>query len=145
MEEIRLRYWLSKTREYLTVDHPDVKALLGRESPEALAERLISGTRMADPAFRAQAATMTTEELAAADPLLAFVLANDATPPRPSADAGPPRSSPRPPARPSGSPRPGSPSTAPTSIPTPPSRCACPTARSRAGPIAASPCRPSPI
>ena len=22
MEEIRLRYWLSKTREYLTVDHP---------------------------------------------------------------------------------------------------------------------------
>ena len=78
MEEIRLRYWLSKTREYLTVDHPDVKAMLGRESPEALAERLISGTRMADPAFRAQAATMTTEELAAADPLLAFVIANDA-------------------------------------------------------------------
>ncbi len=78
MEEIRLRYWLSKTREYLTVDHPDVKAMLGRESPEGLAERLISGTRMADAAFRAQAATMTTEELAAADPLLAFIIANDA-------------------------------------------------------------------
>jgi V8-like Glu-specific endopeptidase len=77
MEEIRLRYWLSKTREYLTVDHPDVKALLGRESPEALADRLISGTRMADAAFRAQAAAMTTEEMAAADPLLAFVIAND--------------------------------------------------------------------
>ena len=77
MEEIRLRYWLSKTREYLTVDHPDVKALLGRESPEALADRLISGTRMADAAFRAEAAAMTTEEMAAADPLLAFVIAND--------------------------------------------------------------------
>jgi V8-like Glu-specific endopeptidase len=77
MEEIRLRYWLSKTREYLTVDNPQVKALLGRESPEALADRLISGTKLADPAFRAQALTMTTEQLIAADPLLAFVAAND--------------------------------------------------------------------
>lgn len=79
MEEIYLRYWLSKTREYLTVDHPAVKAMLGKESPEALADRLISGTKLADPAFRAQALTMTPEQLAAADPLLAFVLANDAT------------------------------------------------------------------
>jgi hypothetical protein len=78
MEEIRLRYWLSKTREYLTVDNPEVKAMLGRESPEALADRLISGTRMADAAFRAQAAAMTTEQMAAADPLLAFIIANDA-------------------------------------------------------------------
>lgn len=77
MEEIRLRYWLSKTREYLTVDNPQVKALLGRESPEALADRLISGTKLADPAFRAQALTMTTEQLIAADPLFAFVAAND--------------------------------------------------------------------
>ncbi|RZJ42537.1 MAG: S46 family peptidase [Brevundimonas sp.] len=77
MEEIRMRYWLSKTREYLTVDNPQVKAMLGRESPEALADRLISGTRLADPAFRAQALTLTTEQLAEADPLLAFVLAND--------------------------------------------------------------------
>ncbi|RZJ32548.1 MAG: S46 family peptidase [Brevundimonas sp.] len=77
MEEIRLRYWLSKTREYLTVDNPQVKAMLGRESPEALADRLISGTKLADPAFRAQALTLTTEQLAAADPLLAFVIAND--------------------------------------------------------------------
>ncbi|MDQ3126047.1 MAG: S46 family peptidase, partial [Pseudomonadota bacterium] len=78
MEEIRLRYWLSKTREYLTVDHPDVKTMLGRESPEALADRLISSTRMADAAFRAEAAAMTTEQMAAADPLLAFIIANDA-------------------------------------------------------------------
>ena len=78
MEAIRMRYWLSKTREYLTVDNPQVKALLGRESPEALAERLISGTHLADPAFRRQAVGMTVEQLAAADPLLAFVAANDA-------------------------------------------------------------------
>ena len=79
MEEIRMRYWLSKTREYLTVDYPAVKTLLGRESPEALADRLISGTRLGDAAFRAEAAGMTTEQLIAADPLLAFVAANDAT------------------------------------------------------------------
>ncbi|GAA0648769.1 S46 family peptidase [Brevundimonas lenta] len=77
MEEIRMRYWLSKTREYLTVDNPEVKAMLGRESPEALADRLITGTKLADPAFRAQALTMTTAQLAEADPLLAFVIAND--------------------------------------------------------------------
>ena len=79
IEEIYLRFWLSKTREYLTVDHPSVKAMLGKESPEALADRLISGTKLADPAFRAQALAMTPEQLAAADPLLAFVLANDDT------------------------------------------------------------------
>jgi hypothetical protein len=73
-----MRYWLSKTREYLTVDNPQVKALLGRESPEALADRLISGTRMTDRAFRSEAAGMTLEQLTAADPLLAFIAANDA-------------------------------------------------------------------
>lgn len=77
MEEIRMRYWLSKTREYLTVDNPQVKAMLGRESPEALAERLITGTKMGDAAFRREAAGMTLEQLTAADPLLAFVAAND--------------------------------------------------------------------
>ena len=77
MEEIRLRYWLSKTREYLTVDHPDVKTLLGRESPEALAERLADGTQMEDAAFRASLASMTLDQAIAADPLIAFVAAND--------------------------------------------------------------------
>jgi len=78
IDAIQMRYWLSKTREYLTVDNPQVKAMLGRESPEALAARLIAGTRMADPAFRVQAMSMTPEQLAAADPLAAFALSNDA-------------------------------------------------------------------
>ncbi|MDZ4364662.1 S46 family peptidase [Brevundimonas sp.] len=77
LEEVYLGFWLSKTREYLTVDNPQVKAMLGNESPEALADRLVSTTRLGDPAFRAQVATMTPEEMAAADPLLAFILAND--------------------------------------------------------------------
>ncbi|WP_339915723.1 S46 family peptidase [uncultured Brevundimonas sp.] len=77
LEEIYLSFWLSKTREYLTVDNDQVKALLGRESPEALAERLVSGTRVGDPAFRQWALARTPAQLAEADPLLAFVLAND--------------------------------------------------------------------
>ncbi|WP_122465909.1 S46 family peptidase [Brevundimonas lutea] len=78
LEELYLAFWLSKTREWLTVDNPQVKAMLGAESPEALAERLATGTRLADPVFRAQALDMTPEQLqASGDPLLQFVLAND--------------------------------------------------------------------
>ena len=78
LEKIYLDFWLAKTREYLTVDNADVKALLGKESPEQIAERLVDGTKLGDPAFRAQALAMTPEQLAASgDPMIAFVLAND--------------------------------------------------------------------
>lgn len=52
LEELYLRFWLSKTREALGTDAGEVQALLGRESPEALAAALVSGTRLADPAVR---------------------------------------------------------------------------------------------
>jgi hypothetical protein len=78
LEEIYLAFWLSKTREYLTVDNADVQRLLGRESPEALAERLVQGTGLADPARRAELLAMTPEQLAASgDPLIELVLRND--------------------------------------------------------------------
>jgi len=52
LEQLRLEWWLSKTREWLTVDDPRVRGLLGRESPEGLSERLVEGTSLADPAVR---------------------------------------------------------------------------------------------
>ncbi|MFN3669342.1 MAG: S46 family peptidase [Brevundimonas sp.] len=52
LEQLRMEWWLSKTREWLTVDDPRVRALLGRESPEQLSARLIEGTTLADPAVR---------------------------------------------------------------------------------------------
>lgn len=52
LEETRLEWNLSKAREYLGADDPDTRLLLGRESPEALAARLVSGTKLADPAVR---------------------------------------------------------------------------------------------
>ena len=77
VEEIQLSFWLSKTREYLTVDNANVKAMLGRENPEGIAAKLVE-TKLIDPAFRAQALAMTPEQLAASgDPMIAFVLAND--------------------------------------------------------------------
>jgi hypothetical protein len=78
LEEVYLTFWLSKTREYLTVDNADVQRLLGRESPEALAHRLVTGTGLADPARRAELLAMTPEQLAASgDPLIELVLRND--------------------------------------------------------------------
>ncbi len=52
LEQVRMEWWLSKTREWLTVDDPRVRGLLGRESPEQLSARLIEGTSLADPAVR---------------------------------------------------------------------------------------------
>jgi hypothetical protein len=52
LEELTMRWSLSKAREYLGADHAQTKLLLGRESPEELANRLVAGTRLADPAVR---------------------------------------------------------------------------------------------
>jgi hypothetical protein len=51
LEALYLRFWLSKTREYLTTDHPAVQQLLGKESPEGLAQALVA-SRLDDPAVR---------------------------------------------------------------------------------------------
>ncbi|MCC7395405.1 MAG: S46 family peptidase [Sphingomonadaceae bacterium] len=79
LEELNLGFWLSKTREYLTADSADVRALLGNESPEGLAARLISGTRLGDPAYRRQLWEGGAAAIAASDdPLIVLVRNNDA-------------------------------------------------------------------
>jgi hypothetical protein len=78
LEEIYLSFWLSKTREYLTVDDPQVRRLLGSESPEGLARRLANGTRLADPAVRKALWTGGLAAIRASDdPLIKFALAAD--------------------------------------------------------------------
>ena len=52
IEEIALSFWLSKAREFLTRDDPLTKLLLGDESPEAMAHRLVSETKLEDVALR---------------------------------------------------------------------------------------------
>ncbi len=52
VDQLKLEFYLSKAREYLGPDDADVKLLLGRESPEAMAARLVAGTKLRDPAYR---------------------------------------------------------------------------------------------
>ena len=52
LDELKLEWSLSKAREYLGADDPDTKLILGKESPEALARRLVTTSRLADPAYR---------------------------------------------------------------------------------------------
>jgi hypothetical protein len=51
LEQLALGFWLSKARENLTADSPYTRLLLGRESPESLAQTL-SASRLGDPAVR---------------------------------------------------------------------------------------------
>lgn len=75
LEQVRMEWWLSKTREWLTVDNPNVRALLGNESPEQLSARLIEGTTLGDPAVRRalwEGGLATIE--ASDDPLIQYLL-----------------------------------------------------------------------
>jgi len=47
-EKATLSYSLTKLREYLSPDHPMVKAVLGKDSPETVAARLVEGTKLGD-------------------------------------------------------------------------------------------------
>jgi hypothetical protein len=72
-EQLHLEFWLSKMREYLTVDDPVARRILGGESPEALAERL-SHSRLADPAYRMQLWEGGAAAIAASDdPMIVFI------------------------------------------------------------------------
>jgi V8-like Glu-specific endopeptidase len=78
-ERMGLELWLSKTREYVGVDNAAVRRLLGRESPEGLARRLIGGTQLGDPAVRQALISGGKAAVdASSDPLIQFVRATDA-------------------------------------------------------------------
>ena len=75
LEQVRMEWWLSKTREWLTVDDPRVRGLLGDESPEQLSARLIEGTTLADPAVRKALWEGGLEAVQASnDPLIQYLL-----------------------------------------------------------------------
>ncbi len=52
MERLTLAFGLERMREWLGPDHPVVRDLLVKDSPNSLAERLVAGTTLADPAVR---------------------------------------------------------------------------------------------
>jgi hypothetical protein len=78
LEQVTLEFWLSKLREYLTVDDPRTKLFLGKDSPEELSARLAK-SGLGNVALRkklwegGEAAILASD-----DPLIRFVLATDA-------------------------------------------------------------------
>jgi len=54
LEKTVIRWWLTKLREYLGSADPVVRTLLGKSSPEEIADSLVDGTKLADPALRTQ-------------------------------------------------------------------------------------------
>jgi hypothetical protein len=78
LEKLLLRHDLEKIRERLGPDHPAVKTLLGDESPEEVAARVVDGTRLRDPAARRALWEGGAAAVAASrDPLLALARAAD--------------------------------------------------------------------
>ena len=78
IEQQLMEFWLSKAREYLTADAPEVRTLIGKESVEALSARL-AASKLADPAVRRQLWQGGAAAIRASDdPLIRFVLATDA-------------------------------------------------------------------
>ncbi|MET0905668.1 MAG: S46 family peptidase, partial [Tardiphaga sp.] len=70
---------LSKAREYLGTDHPQARMLLGKESPEGLAARLVNGTKLADPALRKALWDGGQKAIdASKDPMIAYARTVDA-------------------------------------------------------------------
>jgi peptidase S46-like protein len=52
LERVTLAHSLTKMREWLGADDPYVRAMLGNDSPQTVAERIVSGSKLADPAVR---------------------------------------------------------------------------------------------
>ena len=78
VEQMVLEFWLSKLREYLTVDAQATKTFLGNESPETLSARLAQ-SKLGDPALRRKLWEGGKPAIQASDdPLIRFVLATDA-------------------------------------------------------------------
>jgi V8-like Glu-specific endopeptidase len=78
-EEIRLGASLERMREWLGPDHPVVRKLLSKESPAALARRLVAETRLADPAVRLELWKGGSAAIAAStDPMIVLARSVDA-------------------------------------------------------------------
>ena len=79
LEQLRIEWSLLKAREYLGADHAQTRLLLGKESPDGLAERLVAGTRLGDAAVRKALWDGGAPAIAAStDPMIVYARAIDA-------------------------------------------------------------------
>jgi hypothetical protein len=76
LEALRLGHGLQRMREWLGPDHPMVRKLLSKEGPNELATRLVTETKLGDPAVRMELWKGGSAAIAASkDPMI--VLARD--------------------------------------------------------------------
>jgi len=79
LEKTVLTWWLTKVREYLGTSDPDVRALLGNNSPEEIADMLVTGMKLAGAPLRAQLLEGGASAINAYhDPLMDFARTLDA-------------------------------------------------------------------
>jgi len=79
LEIAQLTFSLTKLREELGPDHPFVKKVLGKESPQTLATRLVNGTQLRDVAARQQLFDGGKKAIEASqDPMIQMALRVDA-------------------------------------------------------------------
>jgi V8-like Glu-specific endopeptidase len=79
LEKTVLTWWLTKLREYLGTSDPDVRALLGKRSPQEIADALVTGTKLGDAKLRTQLLAGGAGAINAYhDPLMDFARALDA-------------------------------------------------------------------
>ncbi len=79
LEQLRIEWSLLKAREYLGADHPQTRLLLGKESPQLIAARLVAGTRLGDAAVRKALWDGGATAIAASkDPLIVYARRIDA-------------------------------------------------------------------
>ncbi len=77
-EIVKLGWSLSKLREELGADHPVVRQVLGKDSPQQLAERVIRGTKLGDVAVRRALWEGGVDAIAKSDdPMIALARAVD--------------------------------------------------------------------
>jgi hypothetical protein len=75
LEKLTLTHSLTKMREELGADHPFVKKVLGKESPDEVAARLLRGTKLRDIPTRKklwEGGAAAVDAAAAADPMIAL-------------------------------------------------------------------------
>jgi hypothetical protein len=77
-EKLKFAFSMDKMREWLGPDSPQVKEILGGETPETVAARMIDGTRLADAAYRKKLWEGGVEAVQASDdPMIQLALAVD--------------------------------------------------------------------
>jgi hypothetical protein len=77
-EKLRMAFSLDKMREWLGPDSKYVHLVLGNESPDALAAKLVDESRLHDPAYREELWNGGVEAVAASeDPMIKLALAVD--------------------------------------------------------------------